>query len=169
MRTQNTTTELCRSRSGSTRKWDGLSPVTLTVIITKSHFRLLRNLWNTSRPYSTTTPGTLPTLFSVGFLSQYEANHESRRLFPGEFLNFFLLGVQFKLTDTFLNNKFQWSEILAGPEQVETDRCLLRYGIEVVQYYSTPYRDRQNPEMAIRNNTARYNISTEHIFLIVFQ
>ena len=28
---------------------------------------------------------------------------------------------------------------------------VLRYGIEVVQYYSTPYRDRQNPEMAIRN------------------
>jgi len=50
-----------------------------------------------------------------------------------EFLNFFLLGLQFKLTDLFLNSKFQW------------------YGIEVVQYYSTSYRDRQNPEMAIRN------------------
>ena len=49
-----------------------------------------------------------------------------------EFLNFFLLGVQFTLTDRFLNNKFQW------------------YGWEVVHYYSFSYRDRMNPLMAIR-------------------
>jgi len=50
-----------------------------------------------------------------------------------EFLNFFLLGVQFTLTDRFLNNKFQW------------------YGWEVIHYYSFSYRDRMNPLMAIRN------------------
>ena len=51
----------------------------------------------------------------------------------GELLNFFLLGVQFTLTDKFLNNKFQW------------------YGMEVAYYYSIPYRDRMNPTLAIRN------------------
>ena len=51
----------------------------------------------------------------------------------GELLNFLLLGVQFTLTDKFLNNKFQW------------------YGMEVVYYYSIPYRDRMNPSMAVRN------------------
>ena len=45
---------------------------------------------------------------------------------------------------------------------------VLRYGVEVVQYYSTPYRDRQNPEMAIRNNIARNNISSQQIFPILF-
>jgi len=50
-----------------------------------------------------------------------------------ELLNFFLLGVQFTLTDKFLNNKFQW------------------YGMEVAYYYSIPYRDRMNPTLAIRN------------------
>ena len=44
---------------------------------------------------------------------------------------------------------------------------VLRYGIEVVQYYSTSYRDRQNPEMAIRNNILPNNISFEHICLIL--
>ena len=46
---------------------------------------------------------------------------------------------------------------------------VFRYGIEVVQYYSTPYRDRQNPEMAIRNNIAHNNISCRNIFLILFE
>ena len=53
-----------------------------------------------------------------------------------EFLNFFLLGVQFTLTDRFLNNKFQW------------------YGWEVVHYYSFSYRDRMNPLMAIRSQNS---------------
>ena len=52
-------------------------------------------------------------------------------ILSGELLNFLLLGVQFTLTDKFLNNKFQW------------------YGMEVAYYYSIPYRDRMNPTLAI--------------------
>jgi len=43
-----------------------------------------------------------------------------------EFLNFLLLGVQFTLTDRFLNNKFQY------------------YGWEVVRFYSTPWNERKH-------------------------
>ena len=47
-------------------------------------------------------------------------------------LNFLLLGLQFSLTDKFLNDKFQW------------------YGWEVATYYSYPYSQRVSRELAIR-------------------
>jgi len=50
-----------------------------------------------------------------------------------ELLNFLLLGLQFSLTDKFLNDKFQW------------------YGWEVATYYSYPYSQRVSKELAIRN------------------
>jgi len=50
-----------------------------------------------------------------------------------EFLNFILLGIQFNMTDKFLNDKFKW------------------YGLEVVNYYSWSHRDRMNPTLGIRN------------------
>lgn len=50
-----------------------------------------------------------------------------------EFLNFFLLILQFYLTDNFLNNKFRW------------------FGWEVVEYYSWSFRDRQNRDLMLRN------------------
>ena len=50
----------------------------------------------------------------------------------GEFLNFFLLILQFYLTDNFLNNKFRW------------------FGWEVVEYYSWSFRDRQNRDLMLR-------------------
>ena len=53
-------------------------------------------------------------------------------VYQGELLNFLLLGLQFNLTDKFLNHKFTW------------------YGLEVLNYYSFPHRDRINPEYGIR-------------------
>ena len=50
----------------------------------------------------------------------------------GELLNFLLLGIQFNLTNKFLNNKFTW------------------YGLDVINYYSISHKDRTNPEMGIR-------------------
>eukprot|EP00092_Neocalanus_flemingeri_P088590 GFUD01111948.1.p1 GENE.GFUD01111948.1~~GFUD01111948.1.p1 ORF type:complete len:292 (+),score=79.07 GFUD01111948.1:73-876(+) len=50
-----------------------------------------------------------------------------------ELLNFILLGIQFMLTDRFLNDKFMW------------------YGWEVVDYYSWSHRDRMNQQLGIRN------------------
>lgn len=50
-----------------------------------------------------------------------------------EFLNFFLLGFQFLLTDKFLNNQFRW------------------YGYETILYYSHSLEERRNPEMDLRN------------------
>ena len=53
----------------------------------------------------------------------------------GEFLNFFLLILQFYLTDNFLNNKFRW------------------FGWEVVEYYSWSFRDRQNRDLMLRQGS----------------
>jgi len=50
-----------------------------------------------------------------------------------EFLNFLLLFIQFFLIDSFLNNKFRW------------------FGLEVVEYYSWSFRDRQNRDLMLRN------------------
>eukprot|EP00092_Neocalanus_flemingeri_P099278 GFUD01126655.1.p1 GENE.GFUD01126655.1~~GFUD01126655.1.p1 ORF type:complete len:393 (-),score=96.88 GFUD01126655.1:179-1357(-) len=50
-----------------------------------------------------------------------------------EFLNFSLLGLQFLLTDKFLNNKFMW------------------YGWSVVQYYSWSRKDRMDKELGLKN------------------
>jgi len=50
-----------------------------------------------------------------------------------EFLNFSLLGVQFLLTDKFLNNKFMW------------------YGWNVAQYYTYPLKDRHDKELGLKN------------------
>jgi len=50
-----------------------------------------------------------------------------------EFLNFFLLILQFWVIDNFLNNKFRW------------------FGWEVVEYYSWSFRDRQNRDLMLRN------------------
>merc|ERR1712223_2024683 len=50
-----------------------------------------------------------------------------------EFLNFFLMIIQFWLIDAFLNNKFRW------------------FGLEVVEYYSWSFRDRQNRDLMLRN------------------
>jgi len=50
-----------------------------------------------------------------------------------EFLNFLLMIVQFWLIDSFLNNKFRW------------------FGLEVVEYYSWSFRDRQNRDLMLRN------------------
>ena len=49
-----------------------------------------------------------------------------------EFLNFFLMIIQFWLIDAFLNNKFRW------------------FGLEVVEYYSWSFRDRQNRDLMLR-------------------
>jgi len=50
-----------------------------------------------------------------------------------EFLNFFLLGLQFTLTDNFLHNKFRW------------------YGLETIQYYQYSLAERRNAELDLRN------------------
>ena len=50
-----------------------------------------------------------------------------------EFLNFFLMIIQFWLIDAFLNNKFRW------------------FGLEVVEYYSWSFRDRQNRDLMLRS------------------
>lgn len=50
-----------------------------------------------------------------------------------EFLNFLLMIVQFWLIDSFLNNKFRW------------------FGLEVVEYYSWSFRDRQNRDLMLRS------------------
>jgi len=50
-----------------------------------------------------------------------------------EFLNFLLLGVQFMLTDKFLNNKFMW------------------YGWNVVTYYSFSQEERMDKELGLKN------------------
>ena len=49
-----------------------------------------------------------------------------------EFLNFFLMIIQFWMIDAFLNNKFRW------------------FGLEVVEYYSWSFRDRQNRDLMLR-------------------
>ena len=54
------------------------------------------------------------------------------RWYPGESLNFFSLIFQFYLVDIFLNNKFRW------------------FGLEVVEYYSWSFRDRQNRDLMLR-------------------
>ena len=50
----------------------------------------------------------------------------------GETLNFVSLVMQFYLVDVFLNNKFRW------------------FGMEVVEYYSWSFRDRQNRDLMLR-------------------
>jgi len=50
-----------------------------------------------------------------------------------EFLNFFLLIMQFYIIDRFLNDKWRW------------------FGLEVVEYYSWSFRDRQNRDLMLRN------------------
>ena len=52
--------------------------------------------------------------------------------FSGETLNFISLVMQFYLVDVFLNNKFRW------------------FGMEVVEYYSWSFRDRQNRDLMLR-------------------
>ena len=53
-------------------------------------------------------------------------------LFVGEFLNFSLLGVQFFLTNKFLNNKFTW------------------YGWSVIKYYSWSHKERHDKELGLK-------------------
>ena len=50
----------------------------------------------------------------------------------GECLNYLLLGVQFFLTDMFLNYKFSW------------------YGWDTIAYYNIPYTDRASTNSGIR-------------------
>ena len=54
-------------------------------------------------------------------------------MFPGEFLNIILLGVQFLLTNMFLHNKFLW------------------YGWSVIHYYSYSQKDRMDKELGLKN------------------
>ena len=70
-------------------------------------------------------------------------------MFPGECLNYILLGVQFFLTDMFLNYKFSW------------------YGWDVIVYYNIPYTDRISMSGGIRyyhldNNTqTRFSVLSQ--------
>ena len=59
----------------------------------------------------------------------------------GEFLNHFLLGFQFYLTDVFLDYKFR------------------SYGWESAVYYTHPYKLRQNKEGGIR-----WRINNQYVF-----
>ena len=61
----------------------------------------------------------------------------------GETLNFVSLVMQFYLVDVFLNNKFRW------------------FGMEVVEYYSWSFRDRQNRDLMLRWVKCHVSVTTQ--------
>ena len=99
--------------------------------------QLLRSLSSISRLSSTIILGILHLLLFVSLIS---FNTTKLKIFlKGELLNFLLLGIQFNLTDKFLNDKFKW------------------YGLEVMNYYSFSHKERMSPELLIRSVMFAYN------------
>ena len=69
-------------------------------------------------------------MFAVGFAQICDPFLQNS--FSGEFLNFILLGLQFFLTNKFLNDKFTW------------------YGWRVIQYYSYSTKERMNKDLGLK-------------------
>ena len=76
----------------------------------------------------------------------FELTHTNN---PGETLNFISLVMQFYLVDVFLNNKFRW------------------FGMEVVEYYSWSFRDRQNRDLMLRSAAMQYFPFVHHKAIFV--